>query len=134
MAQPLRNPFGRQLLTKAEIAYALGIKKGTITYWAHRGYLKRYGTRHAARYNWDEVVELMENPPKFKVGRPVGTRTGRHTSWIGQEDRKAISLMDAAIAGLKAQAYSIDRDLRKEVAHRILTETKQVGGDLPAAG
>lgn len=97
----LHNPFGRQLLTPAEAAYATGYKKTAIRYWIQVGYLHRYGTARALRVHWDQLAELMTNPPKLKPGGGPGPK--RKPIQSPEERKRELSLLDAALAGMKAE-------------------------------
>lgn len=102
----LRNPFERQLLTIAEVSFATGFKKSTVAGWIHQGLLKRYGRPRHTRVNWDELAELMSNPPLPEVRlapKPGPPKQGLKPI---EQHRREISLMDAHIAGLKSAVRS----------------------------
>lgn len=101
---PLRNPFGRQLLTLPEAAYAAHVSKSSIKYWMQIGYLHSYGGPHSIRINWDELMDFLANPPrKKKPGLPRGVSGRPSKPKVGREDRMALRRLDAAIAALQAE-------------------------------
>lgn len=118
----LHNPFIRQLITCAEAAYIVGYKKNTIKYWIAKGYLKKYGVGRI-RVDFEQLAELMTNPPnvwpkrdrKGIGGRPRLSPSGRYAKM-----KKETTLLDAAIAGMRAEALRKDAEVAKDVGDRPL--------------
>lgn len=59
---PPRAVPGRRVPT-ALAALALGVRESTIRQWARRGKITRYGTRHQALYDLDELTALAAAAP-----------------------------------------------------------------------
>jgi hypothetical protein len=71
---PLKNPFGRELLTYGEIQYLTRYARSTITKWVNGGYVRRYGTCGKYLIPWGDVKRLLENPQMMRQPklRPLG--------------------------------------------------------------
>lgn len=115
----LKNPFGRQLLTPAEAGWALGLTRKTILGWMGQGKFTFYGTYRKRWLDWNELVEVIKNPPPNRHRGPkIGTGGRPRKNGPGKparSTRQEISLLDAAIAGLREEARRKDA-LAKQVA------------------
>lgn len=58
MNSDVHTPRGKRVPTSLA-ALALGVREGTIRQWARRGKITRYGTKHQALYDLNELTALV---------------------------------------------------------------------------
>ncbi|MCX4582300.1 hypothetical protein [Streptomyces sp. NBC_01481] len=58
MSNDVHTPRGKRVPTSLA-ALALGVREGTIRQWARRGKITRYGTKHQALYDLNELTALV---------------------------------------------------------------------------
>jgi hypothetical protein len=64
----------RVLIDPAAGALAVGRARATVDWWAHRGWLTKYGTRRARRY---DLAELHDVAADLDAGRTPTTKEPR---------------------------------------------------------